>query len=79
METCEQTKLLHQYGNGIFGARLILKNLQHIINTSMSSEHEKLQCQKLLDMLTVKIDNIQILQKKFSDEPSHVCVVGESK
>ncbi len=64
MNERELSELKHQYGNEVFGAKLIIKNLTHIISTGQCSEEEKAKCQKLLELLSIKIDNARELNKK---------------
>ena len=56
----------HQQGNEIFGAKLAIKNLKHLLTTSQASEKEKEQCQKLLSAVQLKLDNLQAMQEKLT-------------
>jgi hypothetical protein len=59
-----KAKIRHQYGNEMFGVRLIMKNLTHLMSLEQLSEEQKDLCRKLL--LTL-LDMTDKLQETFED------------
>lgn len=59
MKQTYKAKIRHQYGNEIFGVRLALKNLVHLMNLEQLSDEQKVLCQKLLTTLLDTVDKLQ--------------------